>query len=254
LPEKPFVILNCTLWFAGSLIFPVVLRVLGGENADFNDKSSDHRRGRVRPPVGGAARRPWGIYCRVTSTPGAGRDSDCYPLRRGSTKDYVHDTAKRPPIVALVDEVLDDWGRIDILICAQVVCPGDTILSMDEWDFHRTLDVNLAGPFFLMQRVAQVMKDQGGGLMVVATGEHTASPIPAPPPEASGFLARPQMPAKVPGIWRGKIAPASAGRGGPAYQASQAALSTLTQAAAEEFAAYNIKVLMVEDFRLLIGD
>ena len=148
----------------------------------------------------------------------------------GRVKDYLFDTAKRLPVVALVDEVLDDLGRIDILILAAEVHPSDPILTMDEWDFHRTLDVNLAGPFFLMQRVAQAMKLQGGGVIVVVGGEDarrgkpTRSPLPTQPKE------------------------------GAAYLASQAALAALTQAAAPEFKAYNIEVLKIEDFKLLIED
>ena len=37
---------------------------------------------------------------------------------------------------------------------------------MDEWDWQRTLDVNLTGPFLAMQRVGQVMRYQGGGVIV----------------------------------------------------------------------------------------
>jgi NAD(P)-dependent dehydrogenase (short-subunit alcohol dehydrogenase family) len=158
-----------------------------------------------------------------------GLDETCTRLRAaaGRAKDYVFDTAKRLPVLALVDEVLDDWGRIDILVCAAEVHPTDPILSMDEWDFHRTLDVNLAGPFFLMQRVAQAMiKQGGGGLMVIAGG--------------------------VEAVETQNIAPVQGG--GAAYAASQAALSALAQAAAQEFKAYNIDVLRIDDFRLLIAD
>jgi NAD(P)-dependent dehydrogenase (short-subunit alcohol dehydrogenase family) len=56
----------------------------------------------------------------------------------GTVKDYVFDAAKRLPIVALVDAVLNDWGRIDILVLAAEVHPRDPILTMDEWDFYRS--------------------------------------------------------------------------------------------------------------------
>ncbi len=134
----------------------------------------------------------------------------------GQVKEYIYDTAKQLPIAGLVGEVLDDWGRIDILVLAARVHPADPILTMDEWDFHRTLDVNLAGPFFLIQRVAQVMIEHGGGLIAVAVG-----------------------------------APAE---GGAAYTASQAALATLIPVAAQEFAPHHIQVLAIDDFRLRIGE
>lgn len=138
-------------------------------------------------------------------------------LAGGAVKEYLYDTAKRLPIFGLVDEVLDDWGRIDILACAAVVRPADPILTMDEWDFHRTLDVNLAGPFFLMQRVAQVMKAQGGGQIVIAGGEAQGDEDTS---------------------------------GGPAYRASQAALGELAFTAREEFKVYNITVVRLKDFSI----
>ena len=160
----------------------------------------------------------------------------------GRVKDYLFDTAKRLPVVALVDEVLDDWGRIDILISAAEVHPTDPILTMDEWDFHRTLDVNLAGPFFLMQRVAQAMKSQGGGMIVVAGG-CVRSGRSADLPKQDEETAR-----------RGRPTCLHQPGEGAAYIASQAALSALTQAAAQEFKAYNIQVMGIKDFRLRIED
>ena len=159
-------------------------------------------------------------------------------LAGGRVKDYIFDTAKRLPVVALVDEVLDDWRRIDILILAAEVYPTDPILTMDEWDFHRTLDVNLAGPFFLMQRCAQVMKDQVGGGMIVVVGGGARRGRSVGLPES--------------GVSEGKGSHAGLPQAGAAYLASQAALSALTQAAAQEFKAYNIRVMGIEDFRLLV--
>ena len=88
-------------------------------------------------------------------------------LDRGErAKDYVFDVAKKMPVQALVEGVLDDWGRIDILINNAGVDPRGALLDMDEWDWRRTMDVNLLGPFFLIQSVGRVMRDQGGGCVV----------------------------------------------------------------------------------------
>ena len=171
----------------------------------------------------------------------------------GRVKDYVFDTAKHLPVVALVDEVLYDWGRIDILINAAEVHPTDPILTMDEWDFHRTLDVNLAGPFFLMQRVAQVMKAQGGSLEASVSLEPSGGMIVV---VGGGVdLGRHDR------YRRAKSARTPVGlpqqpqpNEGAAYLASQAALAALTQVAAQEFKAYNIQVKTIEDFRLMIEE
>jgi 3-oxoacyl-[acyl-carrier protein] reductase len=37
---------------------------------------------------------------------------------------------------------------------------------MDEWDWHRTLDVNLTGAFLMMQSVGRVMQAKGQGVIL----------------------------------------------------------------------------------------
>ena len=69
-------------------------------------------------------------------------------------------------IDALVSRVVDEMGRIDILINnAGVNIPRSALeLSEEEWD--GVLDVNLKGLFFLSQRVAREMVETGGGKIV----------------------------------------------------------------------------------------
>jgi 3-oxoacyl-[acyl-carrier protein] reductase len=66
----------------------------------------------------------------------------------------------------LVDEVLRQWGRIDLLVNnAGITSPGrlDLLEATEEaWD--RVLAVNLKGPYFLMQRVAREMLARQGQL------------------------------------------------------------------------------------------
>jgi 3-oxoacyl-[acyl-carrier protein] reductase len=91
-------------------------------------------------------------------------------LAGGRAKDYVFDVSKKMVVQTMVDLVLTDWGRIDILVNLAHVRPHAPLLTMDEWDWHRTLDANLTGPFLTIQRVGQVMRYQGGGAIVnVAT-------------------------------------------------------------------------------------
>jgi len=127
----------------------------------------------------------------------------------GCVKAYVEDIAKKMPVQALVNEVLDDWGRIDILVNCAEVEPRFPLLDMDDWDWQRTLDVNLTGTFLLMQSVGRVMRAQGGGVMVNL----------------------------------GARAKSRENRG--AYFVSKAGLVALTEQAAGEFAAYHIRVHLV---------
>jgi len=127
----------------------------------------------------------------------------------GRCKGYVFDVALKMPVQAMIEQVRDDWGRIDILINNAGVEPHASILEMDEWDWRRTLDVNLSGPFFLIQSVGRVMREQGGGVMVN---------IASIAGRAHGLKDR------------------------AAYVASKMGLIGLTREAARELAAYNIRV------------
>jgi 3-oxoacyl-[acyl-carrier protein] reductase len=124
-------------------------------------------------------------------------------------KDYIFDIAKRLPARALVEEIMEDWGRLDILVNHANVRPRASILEMDEWDWQRTLDVNLSGAFYLMQSAGRAMREQGGGAVI-----HIGTSIEG----LSGFNDR------------------------AAYWTSMTGLLGLSRAAAGEFEAYNIRV------------
>jgi NAD(P)-dependent dehydrogenase (short-subunit alcohol dehydrogenase family) len=84
----------------------------------------------------------------------------------GQGKAYVEDIAKKMPVQTLLNAVLDDHGRIDILVNCAEVEPLKSVLEMDDWDWQRTLDVNLNGAFLLTQSVGRIMKENGGGVIV----------------------------------------------------------------------------------------
>jgi NAD(P)-dependent dehydrogenase (short-subunit alcohol dehydrogenase family) len=84
----------------------------------------------------------------------------------GQVKAYVEDIAKKMPVQTLLNAVLDDFGRIDILVNCAEVEPQKSVLEMDDWDWQRTLDVNLTGAFLLTQSAGRIMKEKGGGVIV----------------------------------------------------------------------------------------
>lgn len=127
----------------------------------------------------------------------------------GRCRDYVYDIAKKMPVQAMIEKVIDDWGRLDILVNNAGVEPHVSLLDMDEWDWRRTMDVNLNGPFFTIQSAGRVMREQGGGVIVnIATIAGRAHGL----------------------------------RDRSAYVASKQGLIGLTREAARELAAYNIRV------------
>jgi len=81
-------------------------------------------------------------------------------------KAYIEDVAKKVGVQNLINQVEDDFGRIDILINHAAVEPKVSVLDMDEWDWHRVLDVNLTGPFLMTQSAGRVMREQGGGVII----------------------------------------------------------------------------------------
>ena len=86
---------------------------------------------------------------------------------RGATaKAYVNDMVKKVAVQALVNQVEDDFGHIDVLINHAAVEPHTPLLDMDEWDWHRTLDVNLTAPFLAIQSMGRIMRESGGGAII----------------------------------------------------------------------------------------
>lgn len=87
--------------------------------------------------------------------------------KKGYTmKAYVEDVAKKMAAQALINRVIEDWGRVDVLVNHAFVEPHMPLLDMDEWDWHRTMDVNLTGSFLMLQSAARVMREQGGGVII----------------------------------------------------------------------------------------
>ena len=81
-------------------------------------------------------------------------------------KVIVEDIAQKVGAQALIKQVEDHYGRIDVLINHASVEPHIALLDMDEWDWQRTLDVNLTGAFLTLQSAGRIMRERGGGVIV----------------------------------------------------------------------------------------
>jgi NAD(P)-dependent dehydrogenase (short-subunit alcohol dehydrogenase family) len=84
----------------------------------------------------------------------------------GRAKAYVDDIAKKVAVQNIINQVEDELGPIDVLINHAAVEPSIPLLEMDEWDWHRTLDVNLTGAFLMTQSMGRVMRDRGSGVIL----------------------------------------------------------------------------------------
>ena len=86
--------------------------------------------------------------------------------RGGRAQACIEDAAKKLGAQNIVKQAEDDFGRIDILIHHAAVEPHVPLLDMDEWDWHRVLDVNLTGAFLMTQSAGRVMRSQGSGVII----------------------------------------------------------------------------------------
>jgi NAD(P)-dependent dehydrogenase (short-subunit alcohol dehydrogenase family) len=108
----------------------------------------------------------------------------------GKAKTYIEDVAKKVGAQSLVNSVEDDFGGIDILVNHAAVEPHTSLLDMDEWDWHRTLDVNLTGAFLMIQSVGRVMRDKGKGVILnIVTGPSQGEDAAAYLSSMSGLAA-----------------------------------------------------------------
>jgi len=70
-------------------------------------------------------------------------------------------------INSLVKKVVDEFGRIDILVNNAATNPTmASALDIDDRAWDSIMNLNLKGLFFLSQAVARVMKEKGGGKII----------------------------------------------------------------------------------------
>ena len=66
----------------------------------------------------------------------------------------------------VVNEVLEQHGRLDILVNNAGITIDKTILKLTDDDWRKVLDVNLSGAFFLSQAVLGHMVERGSGRII----------------------------------------------------------------------------------------
>ncbi len=131
-------------------------------------------------------------------------------ILKGGRKPLVvkADVSRKEDVEAMVEKVMGEFGRIDVLVNNAGVALYSPFLDYPSDDWAKTLDTNLTGYFFCAQLVARRMISQRSGKIL----------------NISSVLAETAMPNSV------------------AYASTKGAVSAFTRVAALELAPYGINV------------
>jgi meso-butanediol dehydrogenase / (S,S)-butanediol dehydrogenase / diacetyl reductase len=126
----------------------------------------------------------------------------------GQSRAYEADVSDDAQVTQVVDQIVRDFGGIDILHSNAGRLRAGTVgeTSLEEW--NRTLAVNVTSMFLVVRAVSPIMQSRGGGA-IVTTGS------------ISGMFGEPAL---------------------AAYTASKAAVVNLTRSLAIDFASLGIRV------------
>jgi 3-oxoacyl-[acyl-carrier protein] reductase len=127
----------------------------------------------------------------------------------GEGKAYVGDVGDAGEVERIIDKVMDDWERLDILINNAGIEPHSSILEMTDEQWQSTINVNLNAAFYTSRAAGRIMRERGSGVIVNISS-----------------IAGHNIPL----------------RNRSSYVASKAGLIGFTRECAREFAAYGIRV------------
>jgi NAD(P)-dependent dehydrogenase (short-subunit alcohol dehydrogenase family) len=91
------------------------------------------------------------------------------------------DLADTGAIDGVVDAVLAEFGRIDILVNSAGVSTTDSIVDFTDESFDRTFAINLKAPFALTRAVAPQMIERGEGGRIVSLSSSASARATAAP-------------------------------------------------------------------------
>ncbi|MFC1912800.1 SDR family NAD(P)-dependent oxidoreductase [Chloroflexota bacterium] len=117
------------------------------------------------------------------------------------------DVSKKADVDNMVQRVVDEFGRIDILVNCAAMIIKKFLLDVTEEDYDEVLDTDLKGCFLCSQAAARIMVKQKGGNIINISSCNAVKPV-----VKSGT-----------------------------YSASKAGLDSLTQTLARELGSYRIR-------------
>jgi NAD(P)-dependent dehydrogenase (short-subunit alcohol dehydrogenase family) len=134
-------------------------------------------------------------------------DQTAAALPAGTVTTCAGDTTKDEDVARMVERTIKFGGKLDVLVNNAGIAAHGSVVDIDRKAWRQVIDVNLNGPFMLMQEAIPHMIKAGGGSVI-----NVAS--------VGGLRCLP---------------------GYPAYCASKAGLIMLTQQAALDYGAYKVR-------------
>ena len=79
------------------------------------------------------------------------------------------DVSKEDEVIEMINEIMDYFGRLDILVNNASVCRDSLLMDKDLDSFRRILDVNLIGTYLCSKYASKVMLEDGGSIINVSS-------------------------------------------------------------------------------------
>lgn len=79
------------------------------------------------------------------------------------------DVSNSENVRSLINQVKDDRGRIDVIVNNAGILQDMTLEKMDEEQFDKVIQVNLRGVYLCTKYAAEVMREQGSGVILNAS-------------------------------------------------------------------------------------
>jgi glucose 1-dehydrogenase/3-oxoacyl-[acyl-carrier protein] reductase len=97
---------------------------------------------------------------------------------RGRARYHQADISRPDQIEEMVDCVVREFGRLDIIVNNAGIDPTTPFLGADEELWNRIMDTNLKGTFFCAQKAAERMCKSGQGRIVNISSVHSYATMP----------------------------------------------------------------------------
>ncbi|WP_282801781.1 acetoin reductase [Secundilactobacillus kimchicus] len=83
------------------------------------------------------------------------------------SKGYYVDVSKRDDVFKLVDDVVADFGQLDVIVNNAGIAEIGAIIDAKEEDINKIFNINVNGDIFGIQAAAQQFKKQGTGGKII---------------------------------------------------------------------------------------